>query len=909
MRLLYFFFIGIGWLFSDGLIAQSSDTNTTALLEWVKPRKERIDNWLDKGDLKEAEAGLDSILSDMPYQPQIAKEQIKIGWVCANKGYILGELLGRFPEAREAYQEALKWHRAAEFDGFLTARYIVEPLANIYTRLGDNRTAITLLRHFATVCQREGETAALCEAYNDLGLAYLNMGWIDKAEEAFELGLDLPELSYRTQAILQSNLAQVWLEKGDDRRAYFIATQAEKKLHSAEDFSNRNKYLLGSYQAQLSTCGSWADSAQIEQQWKKVKAAELIAFGSQQHRKRLKSPLAAGRAWMFAGYPERALHYFHQAIEEALPGFSASNVLEAPVKTSGYAESLVMEALQGKMDCLLLLYEQDTARIAYLEAHLKHADFRFLQEVEIRSLLLSKESKYAHLKRLHQDGENAVEVALKLYRKKGQVHWLEQAFAYAEQTKGLLLSESLHPLWNALSKEPSSEALRQVFALEEQRASLMVNWDDAEEGQAAWLDLEQQRAEAWLGLKRDYPDLVAQVYAGHSFDLSAIQNWVVKEDCPVFTSFEARDKIYLFWLSQTGLKVHELAKTSSLTQALAQHSNWLQTATLPNDSAAERAHYLFQQCLEPFQNELALCDQFIVVADGGLANNSFETLLSESTSSNDYRKWPFVARKWSIGYAPSLKLVLRPNRNSNAKTNFSGWAPDFSCSPELANLAVPNETWQALAQNWGGSWNLGADAGLNQFLAAAGESRILHLQTHALAVEDNPARSWLAFQSDSNACELEQLFLAQLYALNLNSDLLVLGACETARGKFAKGDGTQSLSHSFAFSGCRNTVASRWKINPEVSDQILHHFYRHLQKGERLNRCLQRAKLDYLNSEDTDGWSAHPSFWAGLAMIGGGEALEGLESKQSIPLSAGWVVGLFGLVLLFFLFRGRFGGR
>jgi CHAT domain-containing protein len=92
-------------------------------------------------------------------------------------------------------------------------------------------------------------------------------------------------------------------------------------------------------------------------------------------------------------------------------------------------------------------------------------------------------------------------------------------------------------------------------------------------------------------------------------------------------------------------------------------------------------------------------------------------------------------------------------------------------------------------------------------------------------------------------------------------DLLVLSACETAKGDERAALGLAGVSLK---AGARSTVASLWPIADEATAKLMKQFYESLQAGESKARSLQAAQKLLLSDPE---W-AHPNYWSPYLLIG-----------------------------------------
>ena len=138
----------------------------------------------------------------------------------------------------------------------------------------------------------------------------------------------------------------------------------------------------------------------------------------------------------------------------------------------------------------------------------------------------------------------------------------------------------------------------------------------------------------------------------------------------------------------------------------------------------------------------------------------------------------------------------------------------------------------------------------------------------------------------------ESLTASQIYNEKINSELVVLSACETGYGTIQKGEGIMSLSRAFTFAGASSTVMSLWEVPDQETSQIMQSFYSHLQKGELKSEALQNAKLDYLKNTN-DALLKHPYYWAGFVITGDNTSI-----KTNTPIHWLWWLGILVIILL-----------
>src|SRR5262249_39301301 len=109
--------------------------------------------------------------------------------------------------------------------------------------------------------------------------------------------------------------------------------------------------------------------------------------------------------------------------------------------------------------------------------------------------------------------------------------------------------------------------------------------------------------------------------------------------------------------------------------------------------------------------------------------------------------------------------------------------------------------------------------------------------------------------------------------LDLNADLVVLSACETARGRVGKGEGIIGMNWALFVAGCLTTVVSQWKVASASTAELMFDFHRHLKSSGAHGRAMTKAEAlrQAALALMRDGKHRHPFYWAGFVVVGDGQ--------------------------------------
>lgn len=324
--------------------------------------------------------------------------------------------------------------------------------------------------------------------------------------------------------------------------------------------------------------------------------------------------------------------------------------------------------------------------------------------------------------------------------------------------------------------------------------------------------------------------------------------------------------------------------------------------------ADEIARLLGERLLEPLQTLVAGKRRWIISPEGALTLLPFETLLL-----GDRR----VILTHDVSYSQSLSMLalLRQRERDYAGLDarrllFAMGGARYSAvlpgmPEEMAALmrgpaAVAgrgetpveqafrtlNVDWQelpaserevdAIAGLFGPEQSvvLKGDAASESVLMAMNRTRELAkfkyilFSTHGYLSTDEPALSAVVLNQLRKTTDTDGYVTASEWTrYDLQSDLIVLSACETGVGKVVQGEGVTGLPFALYVAGNRNTLLSLWPVVDDSTEQFMVRLFERLRAGEDQVAALNAVKRSFV--EDASGRWAAPVYWAPFVLYGG----------------------------------------
>lgn len=809
---------------------------------------------------------------------------------------------GEYPQAVESYRRA-----QAVNEPLGDKKVLLQTLINlgiVYRQKGDYEAALNSYQQALKVQEASGDKGSLSRLFNSIGNVYWSQGNYAQAIEHFQKALKLAEelKIQRTVATILNNLGESYALAGEPetalsymRRSMDISEAVQDKrqmasvldaMGSVERRRGATTRALESYQKSLRLREELKDKAGISESLGRI---ALVRHLQGEEREALG---AAERAASIAGEIGKREVYWQ-------------------------ARALAGEAHRA-------LDQTAEARLAFEEAIAAIEDLR-------RQVAGGEESQ----QRFFEDKVSPYYNMIELLVHEGRTG---DALQYAERAKARVLLDVLGRGRRDVNKHMTAAERERELKL---RSDLFaLNAQVQREGARAEIDparLSALRARL-EGVRLDYAGFQTSLYAAHpelkvqrgeaqpitTQQLSAL---LPDTDTAFVEYVVTKEQTFVFVLTAQGAKNparHTKTPATAPSQANQPQGIDLNVHRLPVKAAAlaeqvarfraqvarrdilfgAEARALYDLLLQPAAEQLRGKKNLVIVPDGELWELPFQALqpaparylieeqaVSYAPSFSVLREMVKRGRGLPANAAKSLLAIGNPSLETSTVERRSGGDALPGNAAVAASLPEAELQVKALGQLYGARQSriyVGAEAREERVKNEAGNYQILHLATHGVVNDASPLYSYVMlareprFRANGETIEDGLLEAWELMNLDLRAEMVVLSACETARGRVSSGEGMIGLAWALFVAGSPTTVVSQWKVESASTTELMLIFHRNLQAQEAAPRrareaagvapriskaeALRTASLSLLRSERY----SHPFYWAGFVMVGDG---------------------------------------
>jgi CHAT domain-containing protein len=274
-----------------------------------------------------------------------------------------------------------------------------------------------------------------------------------------------------------------------------------------------------------------------------------------------------------------------------------------------------------------------------------------------------------------------------------------------------------------------------------------------------------------------------------------------------------------------------------------------------NEERLKLSRLVYGWLVEPASEELRARNikTLVFVLDGSLRNLPMAAL-------HDGKQ--YLVEKYSVALSQGWQLLeprsIKPGRLKAITAGLSQAVQGFRAVPgvesEVAQISSEVSAKVLLNQEFTDA-NLKKEIGSTSF-------PVLHLATHGQFSSNAEDTFILTWDGRINVRELDELLRSRNQSTANPVELLVLSACQTAKGDSRAALGLAGVA---VRSGARSTLATLWAVRDQSTAGFMAEFYKQLsQPGVSRAEAVRQAQLALLKQRQY----AHPFYWAPFLLVG-----------------------------------------
>jgi len=151
-----------------------------------------------------------------------------------------------------------------------------------------------------------------------------------------------------------------------------------------------------------------------------------------------------------------------------------------------------------------------------------------------------------------------------------------------------------------------------------------------------------------------------------------------------------------------------------------------------------------------------------------------------------------------------------------------------------------------------------------------GKFSVVHLAAHAFYDENNSMYSGIVLAQTGDRNEDGILEAREILEQDLSAQLVVLSACNTARGALYAGEGPVGFTWALFVAGAPASLVAQWSVPDTGTSVLMQNFYKTWAFGGATGSAITKARALQAAQQvllDSHAWS-NPHFWAPFVLIG-----------------------------------------
>lgn len=812
-----------------------------SLGDWVYDRPEEIVQFPD------------TIFIRYPNLPQTQEGKELYVWLMINIAYSLREY-GQVIESARYYERALLHSNNWNLEEPAIVPYILKPLGNVYTQIGDLQKAETIHLRAIQHLKKSHSSVETASVLGNLAIVYRFMNKPDIALQTCREAVTFTERGPRL-GLLWNQISECHSAIGhiDSAKFYNALALKELQIHPPD---KGNLSWIASSLGQAAALSAVDNHKDVALQNADTALQLLVQYYPTSHqREKAKLYLLRGKILQTAIDSARAdLH----------KGLALMQDIRKNSKDDDY---LITELLWNLARSYSDSNHLDSAATYYLQA--VESSFNSQQNIS---------SKVSSFQNSHWSRQLLVEAMNAFYSlsRRGTSYFDQQTNYWkmlwiTELSKGRQLLQELQRKekgqLDSISEMQRAEFIQDTLLplpIEENESLSKIEQSDS---------VGKEIAARHVRFKIDFAQF--QKFVAEQSYHEPLISYLLPEEGPMAVMFVENGKILVNIIedaTEVRTSLNGFTNRYFLNGPGAYENN-------PNDYIQHCSQLIHQ--LIPFHDSIS-SPEVVISPDNELFSLPFEAL---QTSKG------FWCEEKHIRYTPTAIFDLMQTAGNSSQTGIVGLFRE-KYNDTLPDLPFVQKEASIIKKKFGGSVYQ-ERANLDSiFYMALQTPEIIHVAAHAIVSESREA--FLAFP--------KSVTLNSLDSMPAKSPLVVLSACRSASGPVVPAEGLESLNKALLRTGVKGVIGAQWSVDDAAMPRLIDLYYSSLEQSGRTAEALTEAKRAFL--QESKGYLRNPWYWATLQFTGVESQITLRSAQPSLPEGvAVWFGILLFLTIAVYLYR------
>lgn len=821
---------------------------------------------------KSAEAliSLDDNISIFESELSTTDDYFAFVYLLVNKAHYL-KTINKKAEAINSYEKAWQLYnkKVSSVYQFNIVEYCLMPLGVLYNRIGDHISAENIIKTYIAIAEKNNNNTQRVSGAVNLSRLYQTIGRHQLAIDIANHGL----------TIKQANSQQKRKLKTIKSRSLAKLNQTGRFLDNDIVFGDFKPQTIEEHEIAYEIAIQKKDYSSALKSFKTLKSLKTNTLSSASTLAKIQ--IDEAQLYYLLKQPKEAEKSLKTALKTLIPNYD-SNTL--PIETDLYPDNTFI----GVFDLFAEFQTSPEKSIDYYKLSFYVSDL-------LAQNVTTQKGKLLLLNEKRNRSEKSIDLLHYLQNTSDDSKHTLEALQLSERYKASILKEMVEKK-ELLESNPNDSLLIEQQVLlktQEQHINKLIRTPFSNSNKK--LKLREELASINIKLK-DLKLEISKKYSitsDASLNLVKLKSKLTENQATLVNYFYGKNAIYQIIISEKATAFNKIPLNEVNSKSI---KNFIQyfnsSSTINNDieKYTQEAHALYNVLK---LNEVKDKENLIIIPDGFLNFIAFDGLLTSETKSKTFDNMPFFVKTHTAVFNSSASLYLS-DHSAQKEHNVLGVFPVFKNS--TSELAYSINEAKSLEKEIKTTLLMDNAATKNAFLKDAKNYSILHLSTHGTGGD--------FFEPAQIAFIDKPISINELYSIDLNTDLVVLSACETGVGELKRGEGVLSIARGFQYAGAKKVLYSLWQISDLSTSQIMASFYKRLDHSKSVSYSNRQSKLDYLNNKDIKNLKKSPYYWSAFTLYGN---FDKVKETNYMWLTIG--VSIVIILFLLWLFKRKNGKR